>query len=477
LGEKWINELSKEFFMHDLMGLLRKRGLSFLLVIFLIPILLVGCLGKDINNNSSGNPLLVTQTATFDNQAPSNNPTSGAAAPSGGTQLPNATQLPAGTAPAGGTQVPGGTTQTIPTTQGVQPGQGTAPAAAGSIPVTGSGQDLQTQYVQLYQQSNPGVVNLRLDVNSNGQSGVALGSGWIYDGQGDIVTNNHVVADGTDLVVTFFDGFQMPAQVVGTDPYSDLAVVRVQQLPKNVHTLKPSSRPSPQVGEVVVAIGSPFGLGSTMTTGIVSALGREISSLVNNFSIPEAIQTDASINPGNSGGPLIDLNGEVIGVNSQIATNGSSDQSSGVGFAIPIGIVNRVVPSLISQGKYSWPYLGVAGTSVDLMIQQANKLPSQQGAYIDQVTPGGPAEQAGLQGSNGNANVMHNQVPTGGDVIVAINGQPIATYDALLTRIAQFKPGDAVTLSVLRDGQKKDVIVKLVARPSGLNQNGANAPQ
>jgi S1-C subfamily serine protease len=415
-----------------------KRGFTFFFVILILAALLTGCLG---GGNATTNP--------------------------------SDTQPVSPTLPAGVTPLPGGTAQLIPTAQGIatsQQGQPT-PTSVAVIPVTGQGQDLQSQYIQIYQQANPGVVNLQLDVNSNGQSGQVLGSGWIYDTQGDIITNNHVVAGGTNLIVTFFDGFQETGKILGTDPYSDLAVVQVAKLPANVHTLKPASKQAVQVGQVVVAIGSPFGLGSTMTTGVVSALGREIQSLVNNFSIPQAIQTDASINPGNSGGPLIDLNGQVIGVNSQIATNGTN-QSSGVGFAIPINIVSMVVPQLISQGKYNWPYLGVAGASVDLLIQQANKLPAQQGAYIDQITPGSPAEKAGLLGSSGTATVMNTQVPTGGDVIVAVNGQAIVTYDDLLIRVGQNQPGDKITLSVLHGGQKYDVLVQLAARPTNIPSNG-----
>jgi serine protease Do len=242
-------------------------------------------------------------------------------------------------------------------------------------------------------------------------------------------------------------------------------VIQVQTMPGDVHPLTMGSADQVQVGDLVTAIGSPFGLGSTMTTGIISALGRDIPALVTNYTISQAIQTDATINPGNSGGPLLNLNGYVIGVNSQIATGGTN-QSSGVGFAIPVHIVKMVVPSLIHNHSYSWPYLGLYGATVDLMIQRANQLGNQQGAYIDQVSPGSPAEHAGLQGSTGTSDVLATQVPTGGDVIDSLDGQTITSYDQFLSLTSQYKPGDTITVTVFRDGQKKSLRVKLGARPS-----------
>ena len=330
----------------------------------------------------------------------------------------------------------------------------------------------QDTLINLYAQANPGVVNIRVTINNGYQSGQATGSGWIYDqANGFIVTNNHVVASANSVIVTFFNGFEAQANVVGTDPYSDLAVIQVKNLPQNVHALHMGNSDQIQVGEWVAAIGSPFGLGATMTTGIISALGRDIPALVTNYNIPQAIQTDAAINPGNSGGPLLDMSGDVIGINSQIATGGSN-QSSGVGFAIPVNIVKLVVPSLAQNGSYAWPYLGVSGASVDLFVQQANHLPTQNGAYIDQVTQGSPADKAGLQGSTGQDTVNGYIVPTGGDVIIGFNSQTINTYDELLAVIAQQKPGDQVTLTVQRNGQTMQIPVTLGTRPS----NAQNSP-
>jgi 2-alkenal reductase len=217
-----------------------------------------------------------------------------------------------------------------------------------------------------------------------------------------------------------------------------------------------------------MAIGNPFGLGSSLTVGYVSAVGRTIPSGATPFAIPHAIQTDAAINPGNSGGPLLDMDGNVIGVNAQIATGGSGSQANaGVGFAIPASVVSRVAPVLIEAGSYSWPWLGVQGIiSVDLFVQEANNLPTQQGVYIHEVVPGGPAEKAGLEGSTGSTTVEGFELPTGGDVIVAINDDTTEDDSDLLLQISQQEPGDTVTVTVLRDGEELQLDVTLEPRPS-----------
>jgi 2-alkenal reductase len=229
------------------------------------------------------------------------------------------------------------------------------------------------------------------------------------------------------------------------------------------------------VGQTVLAIGNPFGFGGTLTRGIVSALGRTIPALTP-FSIPQAIQTDAPINPGNSGGPLLNLKGEVIGVNAQIETGGTTRANSGVGFAIPVSIVSRVVPALITNKKYDWAYLGVSvdrttGGSVTPALVKAMNLPVTKGAYITQVIPGGPAAKAGLQGADKEANIDGHVVPVGGDVVTAINGTPISSFEDILIYIAlNSSPGDQVTLSVIRNGKPIEVKVTLEARPNDLPQ-------
>jgi S1-C subfamily serine protease len=202
-----------------------------------------------------------------------------------------------------------------------------------------------------------------------------------------------------------------------------------------------------------------------MSVGIVSAVGRTIPASAIPFVIPVAIQTDAAINPGNSGGPLLNLQGEVIGVNAQIAT-GQARTNSGVGFAIPINIVRRVVPVLIQKGSFEWPWLGVQGVSVNLALMQANNLDTQEGAYLDQIVPDSPADRAGLQGSSSTQTINNLEIPVGGEVVIAANGQAITDFSDLLVKISEGNPGDELDLTVLRDGERQQVTVQLVARPT-----------
>jgi len=216
----------------------------------------------------------------------------------------------------------------------------------------------------------------------------------------------------------------------------------------------------------VVAIGNPFGLEGTLTRGVVSALGRTIPSLTI-YSIPQAIQTDAAINPGNSGGPLLNLNGEVIGVNAQIETTGTSESNMGVGFAIPVSILQRVIPALVSSGHYDWSYLGIQGGTVNPALVKAMNLPVERGAYIDIVTAGTPAEAAGLKGSSDTTTQDGRTIDIGGDIITAIDGQQVNTFDDLLVYLSlHTSPGQKVTLSILRDNQPQDVNVTLGTRPT-----------
>jgi 2-alkenal reductase len=316
----------------------------------------------------------------------------------------------------------------------------------------------------LYQRVNPGVVNIRVIVQRGQLSGTGVGSGFVVDDQGHIVTNNHVVAQATRVTAVFFDGTEVPAEIVGTDDDSDLAVLRVDSLPSGVHPLTLGDEGTVDVGDWVVAIGNPFQLGGSMTLGIVSALGRTIPSGATPFSIPQAVQTDAAINPGNSGGPLLDLDGQVIGVNAQIATGGTQ-ANAGVGLAIPVSVVQRVVPALIEDGSFRWPWLGVDGTDVNLFIQDANDLDTQFGAYIGAVRADSPAAQAGLQGTTGTRQIDDIQVPVGGDVVVAANGDPIADFGDLQGRVADLRPGDTLKLTIIRGGERQQLEVVLEARP------------
>jgi 2-alkenal reductase len=291
------------------------------------------------------------------------------------------------------------------------------------------------------------------------------GSGFLYDSDGHFVTNAHVVDGAEQVEVTFSDGTIQPARIVGQDLHSDLAVVKVDQAPVDVRPLVLGEMEQLAVGQSVVAIGNPFGLEGTLTLGIISALGRTIPALTP-FSIPESIQTDAAINPGNSGGPLLNLEGEVIGVNAQIETDGISRSNSGVGFAIPVSIVERVIPELIRQGNYEWSWLGVQGGDLTPVLAKAIGLENARGAYIAAVAPGGPAEKAGLQGANQEAEVDGRPVLTGGDVITKIDDQDVRSFDDLLIYITtQGNPGEQVNLTVLREGSPQEIILTLEARP------------
>ena len=320
--------------------------------------------------------------------------------------------------------------------------------------------------VDMYSRLNPSVVNITVYLNQDGVlDSFAQGSGFIYDDQGHILTNAHVV-HGTDGVeVTFSDGLIREATVVGEDLHSDLAVIKVN-LPDGISSIPLGVMEELAVGQTVVAIGNPFGLEGTLTRGIISALGRTIPALTI-FSIPQAIQTDAAINPGNSGGPLLNMNGEVVGVNAQIETSGTSDSNIGVGFAIPVSIIRRVVPTLIETGHFDWPWLGVSGYTVNPSLVQAMNLPVEQGAYVSSLTEGGPALAAGLQATTETITQEGRQVELGGDVITAIDGQPVKTFDDILVYLSlQTTPGQEITLTILRDGKYQDVNLELGTRPS-----------
>jgi serine protease Do len=297
----------------------------------------------------------------------------------------------------------------------------------------------------------------------------AEGSGFLFDLAGDIVTNNHVVAGATRIAVVFADGSTVPGHIVGTDPSSDLAVVRANT-PSDIHPVELADSSQVKVGQLAVAIGNPFGEQNTMTVGIVSAVGRalpvsdgEDSGPI--YTIPDVIQTDAPINPGNSGGVLLDITGRVIGVTSAIESPVRA--SAGIGFAIPSAIVQQVVPALIATGQYTHPWLGVSGLSLTPELARAMSLPEhQRGALIVVVTPAGPAQQAGLRGSTRQVAIDGEQAPVGGDVVVAIDGHAVKGFNDLVTYLARnTKVAQTITVTVLRDGQEQTLQVTLAPRP------------
>ncbi|MSP14165.1 MAG: trypsin-like serine protease [Chloroflexi bacterium] len=325
---------------------------------------------------------------------------------------------------------------------------------------------------RLYQKVNPSVVNIDVLISGAGLGGQdslqpASASGFVISKEGHIVTNNHVVDGAQQIRVTFADGYQVNAKVMGVDPDSDLAVIKVNGVPAD--SLVPvamgdSSQVKP--GQKVVAIGNPFAYAGSMTFGIISAVGRTIPSGLSQFSIPLVIQTDAPINPGNSGGPLVDLDGRVVGVNAQIRSD-TARANSGVGFAIPSNIVKLVAPDLITKGQHDWAWLGLQGTSMNFDLAQANNLPqTTRGAYIDAIVAGGPAAKGGLKGSSGQATVDNRPVPNGGDIIIQIDNQPVNSFDDLLTYVSlNTSPSKQVQLKLWRNGQQTTVTITMEARP------------
>lgn len=319
--------------------------------------------------------------------------------------------------------------------------------------------------VDLYSRLNPSVVNIAIYQTQNG-SLIPIGqaSGFVYDNQGHIITNAHVVHGFDRFDVTFSDGLIREATLVGQDLFSDLAIVQVE-LPAGINPIPLGTMDNLAVGETAIAIGNPFGFEGTLTSGIISALGRTIPSQTQ-YDIPQAIQTDAAINPGNSGGPLLNLNGEVVGVVDQIETTGITAGNVGVGFAIPVSIVQRVIPALIDSGHYDWPWLGVSGYTVYPALIKAMGLPVEQGAYVSTITEGGPAQSAGLIGTSETITQDGLEIEIGGDVITAIDGQPVNTFDDILVYLSlHTSPGQKVTLHILRDEKYQDVTVQLGTRP------------
>jgi S1-C subfamily serine protease len=316
------------------------------------------------------------------------------------------------------------------------------------------------------------------------QNSTALGSGFIYDKAGRIITNNHVVGDAKIVDVTFVDGNRYTAKVIGTDIYSDIAVIQIQNTTKQqqpqqqqppLPVLKPlviGNSSKLEVGDPVIAIGNPFGLSDTLTTGIVSGIGRLLPSAGGaGFSIPNAIQTDAPINPGNSGGPLLNMRGEVVGINTAVFSG--TGTFSGIGFAVPSNAITKIVPTLIEKGTYPHPYFGakIATVNSDILQNITTGLPSAartalsnlKGAYVDTITKNGPADKAGVHGST----TDQYSIKHGGDIITAIDGHPIVKSDDLISYIDQHKSvGDNITLTVYRNGHTLDLKATLTARPS-----------
>jgi S1-C subfamily serine protease len=344
------------------------------------------------------------------------------------------------------------------------------PTSPPSTPISVDLYEMEDLLITLYERTSPGVVAIQ----TLNQIGGGLGSGFVYDHEGHIITNYHVVEGAQDLEINFSSGLKVRGTVIGTDLDSDLAVIKVDAPPEELVPLPMGDSDLLRVGQSVIAIGNPFGLSGTMTIGIISAKGRTLDSFRQSsdglfFSAGDLLQTDAAINPGNSGGPLLNLNGEVIGVNRAIRTIGMSDSgdpiNSGIGFAISINIIKRVVPSLIATGTYDYPYLGItARPELTLLEQEILGLPRSTGAYIIAITPGSPAEDAGLR--DGSRRTEQPGLFSGGDLITAVDGRPVQVFGDLLSYLMVNKsPGDTILLTIFRDNEEKEVNLTLGKRP------------
>jgi 2-alkenal reductase len=322
--------------------------------------------------------------------------------------------------------------------------------------------ELEERLIYLYDMVNPSVVHILVYLDEGDTFPLGSGSGFVYDANGRIVTNNHVVEDGQGFEVIFANGSRRRAAVVGKDVDSDLAVIEVDSLPPGVVPVDLGDSDRLLVGQLVIAIGNPFGEQGSMSLGIVSGLGRSLESqrqpenTLGRFSLPQVVQTDAPINPGNSGGPLLNLDGEVVGVNSAIRT--TTGVNSGVGFSIPVNAVRRIIPTLIEQGEYTYSYLGVQIQSLNLNLQDSFDLP-QFRAYVTGVTAGGPSDDAGLIPAR-------ESDRRGGDLIVAIDGQLVQDTEELIAYLVfNTSVGQTIDLTVIRDGEKVSVPLTLGARP------------
>jgi putative serine protease PepD len=326
--------------------------------------------------------------------------------------------------------------------------------------------DIEEQLVtNLYERVSPAVVHITaqlvtMDFFFGPTPSEGTGSGFVVDDTGHIVTNNHVIEGATSIEVTFSDETTVPAQVVGTDPFNDLALLKPETVPASVLPVELASSTGLRVGQRAIAIGNPFGLDQTLTTGVISALGRPLQVDDGEY-IFNVIQTDAAINPGNSGGPLLDSRGRVIGVNTAIQQG-----AEGIGFAVPVDTLKRVMAALIEQGAYPHPWLGLLGYSVTPNLAAALDLPVEEGVLVAQLYRDGPALRAGIRGASRQARIGNQRILIGGDIIVAVNGEPIDDWLSYLEYLElETDVGDMVSLTLIRDGQQMAIDVVVSTQP------------
>ncbi len=319
--------------------------------------------------------------------------------------------------------------------------------------------------VQLFEKSEAGVVKIGVQRGPDGPRDTpGMGSGFVYDNLGHIITNAHVVEGASKATVTFLDGTQYDAEIVGKDKFTDIAVIKVSEKPRLLHPLQMGDSSQLHVGEPVAAIGNPFGLSGSMTSGIVSQIGRLLPTQDSGFSIPDVIQTDAAINPGNSGGPLLNMKGEVIGINTAIQS--ISGEFSGIGFAVPSNTALKIVPGLIEDGEYKHPWIGISGRDIDPELARVLDLKDAKGFIVITVVDGSPADKAGLKGMTETQMIDGKEYPANGDIILSVDDKEVRKISDILVHLQREKSvGDTMSLGILRDGEFMHISLELVERP------------
>ena len=318
--------------------------------------------------------------------------------------------------------------------------------------------------IEIFEKAEPGVVRVNIQKNQTENNVGGVGSGFVFDKKGHIITNAHVIDDATKTIVTFLDGRSYNAEIIGIDESTDIGVIKVNADLKLLHPLSLGDSSNLKVGETITAIGNPFGLSGSMTSGIISQMGRLLPSN-SGFSIPDVIQTDAAINPGNSGGPLLNMRGEIVGINTAIQS--TTGEFTGVGFAIPSQTVAKIVPTLISEGEYKHPWIGISGRDIDPDTANILGLKNTLGFLIITVVEDSPAFDAGLIGSNKTIKVESREYSVGGDIITAVDGIDIRKIDDILIHLQRVKTvGDEMVLEILRDNRTTNIVIILQERPN-----------
>lgn len=339
--------------------------------------------------------------------------------------------------------------------------ENTPSALAETVPVYSKSLSL----IEIFEKSEPGVVRVNVQRNDTGGVSGGVGSGFVFDKQGHIITNAHVVKNAAKVTVTFLDGRSYNAEIIGVDEFTDIAVIKVSADLTLLHPLSLGDSSNLKVGEQLAAIGNPFGLSGSMTSGIVSQLGRLLPSGAG-YSIPDVIQTDAAINPGNSGGPLLNMRGEIVGMNTAIQS--TTGEFTGVGFSIPSQTIAKIVPTLIEKGEYKHPWIGIAGRDIDPDLAKVLNLKDAKGFLIITVVEDSPASKAGLIGSDKTIDVEGVSYPIGGDIILSVDGIDVRKIDDILIHLQRSKSvGDEMVLQILRDGRTTNTTITLQERPNG----------